>query len=127
MKRHLAIAAALLLGACSQLSAITSPKSPAQAVYDLRAGYVAAFLASAAAYNERPACSPTVQLVCRDPAVVDQLRKADAAALALLDGAEGVARAHPELNAATAIEAASSAVTAATKILTVYGIGGAKP
>lgn len=119
------LAVATLFTGCSSMSSgttATASTSPAEAVYRLRAGYDAAFLAPAATYNELQRCAiaATPATVCSSPSVVDQLRKADAAAKALLDGAEDVVRNHPSLDASAALAAASSAVDAATKLVTIY-------
>lgn len=119
MKIYALFAATLALTACGVLGLPATTSAP-DTVFALRAGYDAAFLKPAAAYNSLHRCP--LPMPCSDQGVVDQLRLADASAKALLDGAENVARHHPELDAKTAISAAHNAVTAATQILTLYGV-----
>ena len=121
MKQRLvgaALAVSLLLPACAE--------SPQKAVYTIRGGYDASFLAPAAHYAKLPPCAAgqtaTVAEPCGDPKVVTALRKADASAKAALDAAENVVRNNPQLDAATFVNAAEQAVKAAVSILTTYGI-----
>jgi len=105
-----------LLAACS----IIAPTTPAQTVYDIRAAYDATILTPAVAYASLPRCPAEVE--CSDPDAVAEIRRADAAVLATLDAAEATVRQHPDLDASAAIASAQNAVTAAAKILTLYGV-----
>jgi alkylhydroperoxidase family enzyme len=117
MRRNLILAGlALLLAGCT----IGEPRSPAAMVFDIRAAYDTGVLAPAVAYASLPRC-PAVP-ACADPSVVVVIRKADAAALSALDGAEKTVRDHPDLDAAAAIDAARNAVKAAQQILAIYGV-----
>jgi len=107
----------LLLAACGT--------APEKAVFEARSLYDASVLAPAANYNElprngTPQCA--VAKVCSDQSVVDSLRKADKAAETTLDAAEDVVRNHPTWDASAAVDAAQNAVTAAQKILDLYGV-----
>ena len=116
----LALGLASLAGACATKAAATD-------VFELRAGYDATVLAPMAGYARLPPCLSHVAPaqgapVCSDPAVVDQLRKADSAAKAALDAAEETVRQHPTMDATAAIAAAENAVAAVKVILTTYNI-----
>ena len=105
-------------------------KPPATQVFELRAGYDAAVLAPMAAYAKLPACpagaapasAQAAPPVCFDPSVLEDLRKADAAAKAALDAAEDTVRQHPTMDASAAIAGAENAVAAARTILATYNI-----
>jgi hypothetical protein len=111
------VAALLLVSACGALTGGT----PAADVFAMRAGYNAAFLAPAVAYNALPRCAEAVPQPCSQQSVVSQLRKADAAAKAALDAAETVVRDAPGVDARTAINAAREAIGAAVAIVAIYG------
>ena len=106
----------LLLAGCG---AITGA-SPAADVFAMRAGYDAAVLTPAATYASLPRCVPAAPRPCSEQAVVNQLRKADAAAKAALDAAETVVRDTPRVDARTAISAAREAIAAVSTIIAIY-------
>lgn len=108
---------ALFVGACGALTGGT----PAADVFAMRASYNAAVLAPAAAYASLPRCAAAVPQPCSEQAVVNQLRKADAAAKAALDAAETVVRDTPRVDARTAIRAATEAIAAVAAIAAIYG------
>ncbi len=110
-----ALTGALLLAACAGIT-------PNKAVFDARGAYDV-LLNGAAAYSTLPRCEEqNAPKICSKQAVVDQMRKADAAAKATLDAAEDTVRNHPDMNASAAIAAAQNAVTALSVIFDVYGI-----
>lgn len=105
MKNLLASALlAILLVGC------VTPQSGAQTVFQAKQDYAVA-LTAAVAYKRLPACGATAPKLCSDKAVVTQLQKADDAAIALLDGAETVARTGGG-NVAMALSAAEQSVKA---------------
>lgn len=108
---------ALALGACS-----TGP-SPQASVYATKSAYAVA-LTGAVAYNRLTPCGlPASPPLCRDAAVVTQLRKASDATDAAIDSAETVVRdpkSSADLKAAAEL-AASEALKALNKILALYG------
>lgn len=109
--RFALVLVALLLASCQ-----SAPRN----VYAARASYDASVLAPAAHYSQLPTCPAAP--ICKDPAVVVQLQKADQAALAALDAAEELVRNHPQVDATAAIDAANQAIAAAIKIITTYGV-----
>jgi flagellar hook-basal body complex protein FliE len=94
----------------------------AKSAYTAKATYAAA-LTLAVAYNARPRCTEpkTVQL-CSDQNIVDQLRKASAAADNATQAAENAVRslgAQPTV-VQTAVTASETAVAAFQTIVTIY-------
>lgn len=120
--RAILFALCLALAACGATQGL-KVESPAEHVFALRTGYVAAFLTPADAYASLPDCDANPQ-PCSDDDVVTALQKADLSAKAALDAAENVVRNHPTLDSAAFIAAAQQALDAGVSILTIYGIGG---
>lgn len=114
----LLIIAALVLTGCNA----TVPKSPQEIVFEAKAAHAVA-LRTAVAYRELPPCNPAPQ-PCHDPAVVDQLRRADKVADAALDAAENVVRApgFSENVIGTAVKAAQEALNAFTAIVATLNV-----
>lgn len=133
MTRVLVLAALLLLTACPSPpppAVPTEPPKPAvtlspQAkVFAIKTGYEAP-LTLAVAYNKRPPCrQPTSPVLCRDPAVVAQLRRADDTALSALNAAENIVRTKGVSDNAInlAIATAENATKAVAAILENYGV-----
>ncbi len=123
MRRFLVIAA-LILGGCSTFNAATTPvdlTATAKAAYTAKATY-AGLLVIAVAYNQRPACGGTV-VICRDPVVVEQIRKASAAADAGTQAGENAVRtlgSNP-LVVQAAVVAAQQSVAALKVVTDTYG------
>lgn len=95
--------------------------SPAGQVFALKTGYQAP-LVLAVAYNKRPPCGAGAPILCRDAAIVSQMRKANDAALATLDAAESIARTPGvTMSAVTlSIAAAENSVKAFEAIVSIY-------
>ncbi len=111
----------LLVGACASSSG--QPLSPAAQVFAAKTAYQAP-LQIAVTYNNLPRCGvPKTATLCSDQAVVVQLRKANDAALASLDAAEGIARTPGISSSAITLSLATAdhAVKAFTAIATIYG------
>lgn len=130
MRRLLAyipIGLLLIVAACSNqpggiLSKPVDMTVAAKSAYTAKAAY-AATLTLAVAYNERPRCTTpkTVQL-CSEQNIVDQLRRASAAADNATQAAENAVRslgAQPTV-VQTAVTASETAVTAFQTIVTIY-------
>jgi len=98
---------ACLLAGCT--APPPAPRDAAQAVYEAEAAYAAA-LSVAVQYRALPACGTDAPAVCANPAVLAQLRQADATAWAALRTAQ--ARVQAGGNPATALAAAQTAVAA---------------
>ena len=116
----LCFALAFSLGACpSQTVDMTTLSKSAFAA---KSAYEAT-LVVAVAYNERPRCAvPKTVITCSEQAVVDQLRRASAAADAATSAAEGAVRslgANPSAVKA-AVVAAENSVSALQAITAVY-------
>lgn len=121
MKLIILAATALLLTACAG-SSLFSGDNPQKAVFDARGAY-GVLLNGAASYSTLTRCeAPAAPVICSKQAVVDQMRKADIAAKATLDAAEDVVRNHPDMDAGTAVAAATNAVAAFTTIFDTYHI-----
>jgi hypothetical protein len=118
MLRNILIASlALFLASCGGAGQSGSP-SPASSVFAAKTAYVGA-LGLAVKYNALPRCgAPTSPPICSDASVVLQLRKADQAAGAALDGAETIVRT-PGVKDSVAIAAARSATEAVKLLQTV--------
>lgn len=106
---------ALLLAGCG------STQKPEDVVFTMRSGYDATVLAPAANYAHLDTC-PKSAPICKDPAVVLELQKADAAAKAALDSAESLVRNHPNIDASFAIAGARALIDAAARIIAIYGV-----
>ncbi len=123
MRRFLIISA-LILGGCATFNAATSTvdmTAAAKSAYAAKATYDG-LLVIAVAYNQRPPCGGTV-IICRDAAIVEQLRKASAAADAATQAAENAVRSlgsNPVVVTA-AVSAAQQSVTAFKTITDIYG------
>lgn len=118
MKLIILAATALLLACCT----VFSGDNPQKAVFDARGAY-GVLLNGAASYSTLTRCeAPAAPVICSKQAVVDQMRKADIAAKATLDAAEDVVRNHPDMDADTAVAAATNAVAAFTTIFDTYHI-----
>jgi len=109
-----------LLGGCLTSSPAPNPLTQ-RAVYELRAGYDAAFLAPAANYRRLGLCAAgqtaTLTNPCADRAVVRKLQIADQQAHAALDRLQAFAQAHPTLDDSAYIAAARDAIAQATSLL----------
>ena len=120
MKTLLAFALALTLGACPSQTVDTTTLS--KSAFAAKSAYEAA-LVVAVAYNERVRCAvPKTVTLCSEQAVVDQLRKASAAADAATSAAEGAVRslsANPSAVKA-AVLAAENSVLAMKSISDIY-------
>jgi|GEM_PF-5132876 len=124
--------ATTVVTSASESSAVsTAASAPAvqastseKVVFDLRAGYDAAFLVPASKYAAQPACgsgAPPAPF-CADPAIVNALIKVDVDALAALNTLEDLVRNHPTWSAGSALDAAKKAIAAAETILTNHNI-----
>lgn len=118
--RPFIICLALLLGACqtvpqADMTAASKAAYTAKATYD-------GLLVVAVAYNQRPPCGGAV-IICRDQAVIDQMRKASAAADAATQAAENAVRSLGSSPAVVtaAVTAAQSAVGAFKVVADTYG------
>jgi len=123
MKR-LALVFLIILPSCSTFNTATSTvdmTTLAKSAYTAKATY-AGLLVLAVAYNQRPPCGGTV-IICRDPVVVDQLRKASAAADAGTQAGENAVRtlgSNP-LVVQAAVVGAEQSVAAFKAITDAYG------
>lgn len=129
MRKFFAVALvlALPLGGCTTVGAVLSgsvanPISPTT-VYELRAGYDAAFLVPATAYRRLYDSDPcaagehaSASHICGEAAIVQRLQSADLAAEGALDAAESFVRQHPTLDASAVIAVAQAAISAAENI-----------
>lgn len=115
MTRIIAALCLLLAAACQQ-----APR-PTNAVLATMTAYEAA-LTVAVAYNKLPRCSVTSDKLCSDQAVVEQLRKADNAAIASLAAARTVALTPGITDGAVraSLATAAQAVAAFNTIVTIY-------
>jgi hypothetical protein len=125
MRKALALVALSLLAGCATFSTKNTidTASAANRVYAAKVGYTA-LQTAAVAYNRLPRCTPANRPVCSEPAVVDQLRKGNAAAVATLDSAEDVVRT-PNVNQDVvefSVVAAENAVKAFQGIVKTYNI-----
>jgi hypothetical protein len=129
--RFLLLASALLLGGCGLINAVQTGTSTvptqdmtalAKSAYTAKATYDG-LLVLAVAYNSRPRCgTPNAPITCSDQVVVDQLRKASAAADAGTQAAENAVRTlgtNPMV-ASAAVTAANQSVTALKTITDLY-------
>lgn len=111
-----ALALAIALSACQSFSVPPAPKSPAQAVFELKAAEGTA-LVYANAYKSLPTCP--ISPVCKTDKVVDSLKTADSVAVSAIDKAEVLVR-NPVFRddpvAKKALSAAITAVSALTEI-----------
>jgi hypothetical protein len=81
----------MALGACTSLTP-PAPKTPAQAVFELKSAEGAA-LVIAAKYDALPPCgTPTSPVLCSDPKLVAKIRADDAVAAKAIDAAEAAAQ-----------------------------------
>lgn len=104
------------------LSACANTDGAEKTVFQIRAAYDAGPLVLATNYESLPRCVEGGTPVCSKASVVDELRKADNAALVALDNAESFVRNHPDVDASDAITAANLAIATFANILTIYGI-----
>ncbi|HUZ65189.1 MAG TPA: hypothetical protein VMU82_15895 [Acetobacteraceae bacterium] len=107
---------ACLLAGCT--APPPAPRDAAQAVYEAEAAYAAA-LSVAVQYRALPACGTDAPAVCANPAVLAQLRQADATAWAALRTAQTLVQAggdHP-----TSLAAAQTAVAAFATLIATFG------
>lgn len=116
------LVAACTPGGTGILSKPADMTAAAKSAYTAKAAYAAA-LTLAVAYNERPRCdAPQAPALCSDQAIVDQLRKASAAADTATQAAENAVRslgAQPTV-VQTAVTASETAVAAFQTIVTIY-------
>jgi hypothetical protein len=95
--------------------------SLSKSAYTAKSTY-AGLLVIAVAYNQRPPCGGTV-VICRDPVVVEQIRKASVAADASTQAGENAVRtlgSNP-LVVQAAVVAAQQSVTAFKAVTDAYG------
>lgn len=126
-KLLLLIPLALSLGGCAVLTALTGPplNNPitGRTVYELRAGYDAAFLIPATNYSRLPLCLTghkfTATVPCAQRSVLLKLQKADKAVQSALDRLQQFTLANPTLNGAAYIAAAQDAIIEAESLLTL--------
>lgn len=123
MRRLIAVAALLLLAGCQSVATTTFDPSGAQkGVFALKSAY-AVTLTAAVTYTDRPRCGrPTSPVLCSEPSVVAQLRKADNAAFVAIDAAETAVRslsANPTVVEA-AVKGASGALDAFKAVVSIY-------
>lgn len=120
---RLLLCSILALAGCSSLQPADTT-SAAKAAFAAKSTYEAT-LVLAVDYNKRPPCTEprTVVMICRDQAVVDQLRKASTAADAATQAAENAVRSlggSPTVVSA-AVAAAQQSVGAFKIIIETYG------
>ena len=125
MKKLIALCAITLLAACSTFSTSNTidTKTAANRVYAAKVGHTG-LLTAAVTYNNLARCTPTNRPVCSEQSVVDQLRKANTAAVATLDSAETVVRT-PNVNQDVVeftVLSAENAVKAYQSIVKTYNI-----
>ncbi|MDQ0391129.1 hypothetical protein [Labrys monachus] len=121
------LALALPLGGCSIVGGIaagtTNNISP-KAVYTLRNGYDAAFLAPAANYAQLPRCAAdahfTTTAPCSEASVIRQLQKVDKVAQKALDDLQAFVIANPKLDASALFQAAQLAISNAETAIALY-------
>lgn len=106
---------ALMLGACA-----TADK-PSQQVFAIHQSYDLA-LTGAVAYRQLPPCATPAVQPCRDPVVLEQIRKADLVAKPAMDAAQSAVRtpSFGEDVAQSAITAARAAMTALQAIIAQF-------
>jgi hypothetical protein len=110
--------AILALGGCSTFNTATSTvdmTALSKSAYTAKSTY-AGLLIVAVAYNQRPPCGGTV-VICRDPVVVEQIRKASVAADAGTQAAENAVR---SLGSSPLV--VQAAVTAATQSVAAFKV-----
>jgi hypothetical protein len=125
MRRLLILPLLALLGGCAALSALTGPpvNNPvtARGVYELRAGYDAAFLIPATNYSRLPLCKTgtkfTAAVPCAQRSVILKLQRADQGVQGALDRLQQFTLANPTLGAGAYIAAAQSAIIEAEALL----------
>jgi hypothetical protein len=118
---------ALALSGCAALSAVTGPpvNNPltARGVYELRAGYDAAFLIPATNYARLPLCLTghkfTAAVPCAQRSVVARLQKADQAVQGALDRLQRFTLANPTLGADAYMTAAQDAIIEAESLISL--------
>jgi len=99
------------------IACASTPQTPAQSVYVVKAGYAEA-LTVAVAYKQLPSCAQSPRpALCSEAAVVAKLQAADDAAFSTLKAAEDIVRSPAAgMNVQTAIAAAQQALNALTSI-----------
>lgn len=87
--KHLALSAALALGACGTIGGLSlpAPKTPSQTFIELNAGYDSG-LSIAAQYRKLPTCGTTAAALCSSPAILAQINAAVSKASPLVDAAQ---------------------------------------
>ncbi|MCC2632125.1 MAG: hypothetical protein K0S48_11 [Ramlibacter sp.] len=122
MKHLIVLALAASLAGCASMPS-AAPDTPQQAVYAAKSAYATA-LTAAVAYKKLPACSATRPAPCSQPALVQQLQRADIVAAASLDAAEAAVRT-PLVSptaAGRAVQAAQAALSAMNALVTGLGV-----
>ena len=134
--KKIIILSIFLLGGCSQFSTnwagitqvvgrIENTKAPTLArVYELRAGYDAAFLAPAANYRRLGDCAAgiasTLAAPCAEPKIVAKLKAIDKQTVAALDSLETFTRNHPgDLGINGLYDAAKLVISQAMQVLSL--------
>jgi hypothetical protein len=118
----LLVFAAAIAGCASTPGGASPPGvSAQQVVFDAKLAYGVA-LKVAETYESMPRCSVTVKQPCSDPAIVDQIRKAQPVARGALDAAESAARSNLGGDVTSkAITAANTALAAFQAITALIG------
>lgn len=109
----IAIVIAALLCACA-----VTPKTPAQAIYEVESGYAAALVIAVQYKGLAPCGEPASPVLCANPPIVEALQKADDTAYAALSEAQTLVRT-PGIGSdkiQTAVAAAQSALRVLTAI-----------
>lgn len=118
LKSYLLCMVALALVAC------TAPKSPAQAVFQLKGDYAAA-LSIETAYDKLPTCGTDFSgYVCKDLKLAKTVRQIDDSAYAALGAAESAVRTpgFGEERVTTAVATATNAIAAFVSITSTLGV-----
>jgi hypothetical protein len=112
------------LGDCALLSKLSEPVNnpiTSRGIYELRAGYDAAFLIPATNYSRLPLCLTghkfTTAAPCAQRSVILRLQKVDQAAQGALDRLQRYTLANPTLDASAYISAAQNAIIEAENLL----------
>jgi hypothetical protein len=118
----IAVLTSLSLNGCGLAGTSSNVNNRAQtSVFQLKSGWQLP-KAAAATYVGLPRC-PQATAICADQKAVDQIRLANKAGDDAIDAAEKTVRTTADQDTAqAAINAAQSAIAAAEKILTDYGI-----
>lgn len=121
MRIHKFLAIVMLVA----LAACVSPKSPAQAVYQVKGDYAAA-LSVETHYDNLPTCGTlaSTPLLCKNLATAKMVRQVDDTAYDAIEAAETAVRTpgYGTDKVTTALATATSAVAAFTNIVATLGV-----